>query len=271
MLTAEQQKHRQGRLTGSRVATIATGSEADMVKLWEIMTGRRDEDDLSGVWPVYLGSHTEDLHLNWLERVWGESITRRGEFVQSSEHEWAGVTLDGWRGGWPVEVKHVGGREPRDRVVTRYYPQCQWQAYCCNAPGVYLSIIEGANEPAVVPLPRDDEYIADLVDRARAFMACVFADEPPFVSAPLVAVLPSEWRTIDFDALEEAGEPLPNWSADMRQALDEWLVTTDAAKRNATATKQVKDLLPEDVGLVKAGAIKVSRAKNGAVSIRGAR
>ena len=102
-------------------------------------------------------------------------------------------------------------------------------------------------------------------------MACVFADEPPFVSAPLVAVLPSEWRTIDFDALEEAGEPLPNWSADMRQALDEWLVTTDAAKRNATATKQVKDLLPEDVGLVKAGAIKVSRAKNGAVSIRGAR
>ena len=82
MLTTEQQALRKNRITGSRVAKLVTGSEADMLALWEIMTGRREEDDLSNVWPVYLGSHTEDLHLNWLERVWGEPITRRGEFVQ---------------------------------------------------------------------------------------------------------------------------------------------------------------------------------------------
>lgn len=264
MLTAEQQAQRVGKITGSRIKAIATGTEADMIELWEIMTGRREEADLSGVWPVYLGTHTEHAHLNWLERVWGEPITRRGEWAQSGEHEWAGVTLDGWRAGCPVEAKHVGGREPRDRVVERYYPQCQWQAYCTDAPGVHLSIIEGANEPAVTYLPRDDGYIADLVERADAFMACVYADQPPFASAPLVAVLPEQWRTVDLLA------DTPNWGGDMQAALDEWLVTTDAAKRNAAATKQVKDLLPDDVGLVKAGGIQVKRARNGAVSIRSA-
>jgi hypothetical protein len=264
MLTTEQQALRKNRITGSRVAKLVTGSEADVLALWEIMTGRREEDDLSNVWPVYLGSHTEDLHLNWLERVWGEPITRRGEFVQSSEHEWAGVTLDGWRNGCPVEVKHVGGREPRDRVITRYYPQCQWQAYCCDAPGVHLSIIEGANEPAVTYLPRDDEHIADLVDRADAFMACVYADVQPIAGAPVTVTLPSQWRTVDL------ATDTPNWKGEMQVALDEWLVTVESAKRNEDAKASVKKLLPEDVGLVIAGGIQVKRAKNGAVSIRSA-
>ena len=274
MLTAEQQAARVGKITGSRIATIATGTEADMVKLWEIMTGRRDEDDLSGVWPVFLGTHTEQLHLDWLEHVWGEPIIRRGEFAQRSENEWAGATLDGWRAstGCPVELKHVGGWEPRETIIQRYFPQCQWQAYVTGALGTYFSVIEGAREPSPIYLPRDDDYLFALLDRAAAFMACVDADEPPFATEPpMVATLPSEWRTLDLDALEAAGEPLPNWSGDMRTALDEWLVTNDAAKRNAKATKQVKDLLPENVGLVKAGAIQVSRAKNGAVSIRGTR
>ena len=264
MLTTEQQALRKNRITGSRVAKLVTGSEADMLTLWEIMTGRREEDDLSNVWPVYLGSHTEDLHLNWLERVWGEPITRRGEFVQSSEHEWAGVTLDGWRNGCPVEVKHVGGREPRDRVITRYYPQCQWQAYCCDAPGVHLSIIEGANEPAVTYLPRDDEHIADLVDRADAFMACVYADVQPIAGSPVTVTLPSQWRTVDL------ATDTPNWKGEMQVALDECLVTVESAKRNEDAKASVKKLLPEDVGLVIAGGIQVKRAKNGAVSIRSA-
>ena len=136
---------------------------------------------------------------------------------------------------------------------------------------MYLSIIEGANEPAVVPLPRDEAYIAELVERADAFMACVYADVPPIAGAPLVAVLPSEWRTIDFDAMEAANEPLPNWSGDMRQALDEWLITVESAKRNDEAKVNVKKLLPEDVGRLVSGAVTVKRAKDGKVSIRGAR
>jgi hypothetical protein len=267
MLTTEQQALRKNRITGSRVAKLVTGSEADILTLWEIMTGRREEDDLSNVWPVYLGSHTEDLHLNWLERVWGEPITRRGEFAQSAEHEWAGVTLDGWRGGCPVEVKHVGGWEERAIASSqRYYPQCQWQAYCCEAPGTSTSaIIEGAREPFVTYLPRDDEHIADLVDRAGCIHGVRRTADyvQPIAGSPVTVTLPSQWRTVDL------ATDTPNWGGEMQTALDEWQATVAEAKRNEDAKASVKKLLPEDVGLVIAGGIQVKRAKNGAVSIRG--
>jgi len=266
MLTADQQAARHMKLTGSRIKALVTGSEADMLALWEIMTGRREEDDLSGVWALRLGETTEDLNLDWCERRWDEPVIRRREFVQCSAIEWAGVTLDGWRAstGCPVEAKHVGGFEQRSVILQRYYAQCQWQAYCTDAPGTYISRIEGAREPVIEYLARDQDFINEMVERADAFMQCVYADVPPIAGAPLVAVLPSQWRTVDL------ATDAPNWGGEMQVALDEWLVTVDAAKRNASATKAVKDVLPEDVGLVLAGGIQVKRAKNGAVSIRSA-
>ena len=266
-LTPEQHAFRKGRLTASRIGKLMTGTEADINALWETMTGRRDDDDLTWVWAPYLGTHTERLHLDWLEHVWGAPVERRGESIHHPEVEWAACTLDGWLDG-PVEVKHVGGFEKRDIVIARYYPQVQWQCFVTGAAKARLSIIEGAREPAVTLLHRDEEYIAEMYDRAAAFMSCVMADTPPFgmPEAPVV-VLPAELRSVDLDAPGEH----PNWAADMREAIEGWTATARAAKSNEASAKAIKKLLPDDVGELLCGGATVKRSKSNSILIREAK
>ena len=266
-LTPEQHAFRDGKMTASRVGKLLTGTEADITALWEEMTGRRDPDDLTWKWPVYLGTHTERLHLDWLEHVWGAPVERRGESVEHSELSWAGCTLDGWYEG-PVEVKHVGGWEQRSVVIARYYPQVQWQCFVTGWHQGHLSIIEGAKEPAVTTLPRDEEYIAEMYDRAAAFMSCVMADTPPFgmPEAPVV-VLPAELRTVDLDAPGDH----PNWAGDMREAIEGWTATARAAKSNEASAKAIKKLLPDDVGELLCGGATVKRSKSNSILIREAK
>ena len=73
MLTAEQLKARDGKLTASRVACLMTGDAEKIMNLWREMVGDPSfvADDLSGVWPVQLGSATEMLNLDWYTRRTG--------------------------------------------------------------------------------------------------------------------------------------------------------------------------------------------------------
>ena len=64
MLSPAQIQARDGRLTASRVACLMSGDEAEILNLWrELCGGDFEQEDLSGVWPVQLGSCTEDLNL----------------------------------------------------------------------------------------------------------------------------------------------------------------------------------------------------------------
>ncbi len=264
-LTDAQRAAREGKMTASRIGKLMTGTEADIVAMWEVMTGRADEPDLSGVWPVYLGTHSEALHLGWLAHVWGAPITRQGESVTHNAVPWAACTLDGWFDGCPVEVKHVGGFEKRDAVIARYYPQVQWQMFVTGAMRGHLSLIEGAREPVVTMLERDEEYIAEMMDRASAFMRCVESDTPPFeLPEP-----PTQHITaLRFVNLDDAGTEQPNWAEDMRAAIARWLATSSAVKTNKAAFDTIKTLLPDDVGDLACNGVMVKRAKNNAIHVR---
>lgn len=129
MLTEAQLRARDGRLTASRVAALMTGDEAKILDLWREMVGDPawTPEDLSGVWPVQLGIATEALNLEWYARKHGP-LTRQGEVVIHPTADWAVCTLDGFDAALPgpVECKHVGGREPLERVLERYQPQLHW-------------------------------------------------------------------------------------------------------------------------------------------------
>lgn len=96
MLTPEQLKARDGKLTASRVGVLMSGDEAKILSLWREMLGLQEPEDLSGVWAVRRGEATEQLNLDWFERKTGKKVTRRGEVVVHPEHDWAACTLDGW-------------------------------------------------------------------------------------------------------------------------------------------------------------------------------
>lgn len=184
MLSPYQLKAREGRLTASAVACLMEGDNQKIHALWQRLISGEPEEDLSDVWPVQLGSCTEQLNLDWFEKRTGKKVTRRGEVVIHPEYDWAACTLDGWV-GFVIEAKHVGGREPLEKVIARYQPQLHWQMIVTGARKAALSIIEGTNPPIVEYIDFDEAYAAELWSRACAFMLCVQTLTPPVPVEPV--------------------------------------------------------------------------------------
>ena len=260
MLTDAQRAARAGKLTASRIAPLMTGDAAAVLQLYLEMIGEAVEADLSDVWPVQLGAATEAVNLRWysLKAGPGDVVTRCGEVVQHPEYEWACCTLDGFDSALncPIECKHVGGREPVETIVERYFPQCLWQMACTDAKQCALSIILGANAPIIEYLDRDDVYIAEMVRRGAQFMECVRTRTPP-VAMPGAAPPAAADRVIDMSRSNVWGNYAASWLANYRQA--------SAAK---DAEKNLKALVPAEARKAIGHGVVISRDRAGKLSLR---
>lgn len=260
MLSPIQIQQRDGKLTASRIACLMTGDEAKILDLWRELTGdpSYEPEDLSGVWAVQLGSHTESLNLSWYERRTGKPLSRQGEVVIHPEYDWAAATLDAWDDdlACPVECKHVGGFEKTDAVLARYAPQAHWQMIVTGANRCVFSLIEGAREPIIENVERDAEYAAELMRRAQAFMQCVFDLTPPVAPAPVAAPTKPE-KTYDMTGRNE-------WGAEAVT----WLTTRQSAKDFSAAEKALKGLVPADAIRCHGHGIEIRRDKANRLSVK---
>ena len=263
-LTPEQLAAREGKLTASRVGVLMNGGDAAVHDLWRELTGdpSYEPDDLSGVWPVQLGTITEGLNLDWYERRTGRAITRRGEVVVSQEREWAAATLDGWDSDHPegpavIEAKHVGGFELIETVIARYMPQVHWQMYVTGARLAVLSVIQGAKAPVLEAVALDDGYLAELLRRADEFWRCVASLAPPVAPPPVEPPRPAAARTVDMGASNSWAEHAASWIA-----------TQQSAREFKTAEKEIKALVPGDAASAYGHGIEAKRARNGAITIK---
>lgn len=258
-LSEKQRSERDGKLTASLVACLMTGDEAKVLKLWREMIGdpAHEPDDLSDVWAVQLGAHTEPLNLEWFERRHG-SISRIGDVVVHPTINWAAATLDAWSDAHacPVEAKHVGGFEPIDTVIGRYQPQMHWQMMVTGAEHCALSVIMGAREPVVEFIDLDLGYADELLRRATAFMGCVFSLTPPVALSPIPAPTKPE-KTYDFTGNNA-------WASNSV----EWTETIKARKRNEKAEKSLKALVPADAVKCHGHGIVIVRDRAGRLSIK---
>lgn len=259
MLSPVQIQQRDGKLTASRVACLMTGDETKILNLWREMIGDPAfvPEDLSGVWPVQLGSVTEALNLAWYARKCGP-LSRYGEVITHPEHEWAACTLDAWDDGkcCPVEAKHVGGRELLARVIDRYQPQLHWQMIVTNSRRAILSIIEGANEPVCEEIEIHDAYASELWRRAQEFMQCVWTLTPP-IALPEVTAPAKPERVYEFTGNNQ-------WASEAVT----WLTTRIARKDNEAAEKALKGLVPADAARCHGHGIEIKRDRAGRLSIR---
>lgn len=263
-LTTQQRKERDGKLTASRVACLMQGDEAKILNLWREMVGDPAyvEDDLSDIWAVQLGSLTESLNLEWYIRRTGRPLTRQGEVCLHPAVEWAACTLDAFDAQLDavVEAKHVGGFEPREKVIERYQPQLHWQMYVTGTCVAAISIIEGAREPVITMVSIDVEYMDELERRAFAFMRCVDSLTPPVASPQMERAPQEQWRTVDLTGNNE-------WAS----YAGDWLENRDAQKTFAAAEKAIKGMIEPDVGVAHGHGINVKRSSNGALRIGAAK
>lgn len=260
MLTTTQLAQRDGKLTASRVACLMTGDKDKIMNLWLELIGDPSfvPEDLSAIWAVQLGSHTESLNLDWYERRTERLLSRVGEVVIDPTYSWMAATLDGWdiELACPVECKHVGGFEKTTAIIERYYPQAHWQMMVTRADKCIFSIIEGAREPIIETVEYDQEYAKELFRRATDFMRCVTTLTPPFIPDPVAAPIKAE-KTYDLTGNNE-------WASEAVT----WVTTRQAAKDNAASDKAIKALVPADAAKCSGHGITVSRNKAGSLSIR---
>lgn len=159
--------------------------------------------------------------------------------------------------GYPLEVKHVGGREPLETIIARYQPQMQWQMIVTGARQCAFSVIMGANEPIVTIIERDDDYCAELLRRAKQFWACVESLTPPFVLPPVDA--PKLPATVEYDFSTNN-----EWCSEAFTWRENW----QAGKRASDAEKALKKLVPEDAAKCFGGGVQITRSKAGSLSLR---
>ncbi len=260
MLSPAQIAARRGRLTGSRVACLMTGDAAKIMSLYLEMTDDPAfvPEDLSDVWAVQLGVATEQLNCDWFERKNRMPVTRRGEVVVHRYYDWAACTLDGWIDALacPFEGKHVGGREPLEVIIDRYWPQMGWQMEVTGAKQCALSVIMGASEPVVEFVNRDDEYIREMVSRSQQFMAFVERRTPP-VTLPAVPPPIDVSKYYDMTGRNE-------WA----NAAATWLATKATARECADAEKYLKSIVPPDARKCTGYGVAITRDRAGRLSLR---
>ena len=257
MLSPDQIKAREGKLTASRVACLMTADAVAIMRLYREMIGEEIPEDLSRVWPVQLGATTEELNLDWYEMN-GHALSRRGAVITHPKYPWAAATLDGWDDilECPVETKHVGGREPLEIIIDRYQPQMQWQMEVTSAKQCALSVIMGANAPVIEYIERDAGYAAEMVIRGQQFMLCVRDRIAPVALEP-VAPPADASKIYDMTGNNE-------WAAHAAT----WLETKESASRCSDAEKLLKAAMPEDAKKCHGHSVQITRDRAGRKSLR---
>lgn len=249
-----------GRFTGTSANLSMVGSADELNQHYLIRSGQIPPEPPS--WAMKAGSHMEPLILDWFEEQSGHPITRRGEVEYHRQLPDVCCKLDGFCAALDavVEVKFLAPHRRREEFLPAYYAQTMLQRICTGASNAILLVAQGTAEPIDFELEYDADYAAELMRRADIFLNCLRTLTPPFPMPP--APPPREkWRTIDVDV-----EPT-NWSGELAMFLQAYDDTAIPAALHDEMGKAARDLIPDDVGKVFAGAFQIARNRKGTLSI----
>lgn len=259
-LTAAQKEMRRKYIGGSDANIIMGGDPEKIYRLWEIKTGRREDDDLSGVLAVMMGHATEEFNAAWYEYKTGDRVTNRNEHRVSSDMEHVACSLDGLcRGGAAIwEAKHVGGNEDAETVINRYMPQLHHNMMTCGLDVAVLSVFEGNSVWWAQEVSRDPFYVEAMIEAEAAFWDCVQNDRPP-------VDLPKPPDPPPFDQMRVVDMTGSNmWAYYAR----DYFEYEEAAKTFETAKKELKGLVEADVRRAHGHGICIERDRRGALRFK---
>lgn len=261
---------RGNRIGGTDAKRIMAG---DWLALWQEKKGIIPPADLSHVFKVQLGKHTERFHVDWFFKMNPTFGKRADEILMPhAVKPYMAATIDAMVDDTvelvPLEVKHSYDRPVRD-CANSYAAQLQHQLFVTGAPYLYFSMIGGNVEPSPVKVARNEEYIAQMVELCDAFWwhvtenvepgdTNVIATEFSEVMATATAAIP----TIMIAGKRDYDMGLNN--AWVSSAAD-YLRLKDDAATFETAKKALKDLVPADGAKVYGAGITIERNAKGAM------
>jgi hypothetical protein len=261
-LTQEQLARKAFKVSGSMMPILMDGDDEKILKLYREEIGESEREPPS--YAMRLGSMIEPFLLDYHQEQIKSPITRRGEVVDHPTIKDFCVTLDGYSAELDaiIESKFLSPFYDKAEFYPHYYPQCLSQMRTIGAARGFLLAGRGTSEPTAYKIVEPTvEYEAEMWRRAEAFRMCLRTFTPP---SPMKRAVPPEmWRSVDLTRGE-----IPNWGAPMKDLLALYEETRAAADQHKAAGDDARKLVPDDVSLVLAGTHKISRNKNGALSIR---
>lgn len=242
---------------GSDANTLMSGSSERVLALYMQKRGLAEPEDLSDVLPVQLGSYSEPFNILWFEKQTGRTVTHQGDRRLSLSIPYMACTLDGITdfGDTVFEAKHVSAFAKSDEIRTRYYPQLQHNMIVCGLSRSVLSVLYGNHKWECYEIAADKTYQNELIKIEANFWDCVQNGIPPIaqqVSVPVEAT-----KIVDMTGNN-------TWAFHAKG----WLNNRLAAKSFDKDTKAIKELIEPDVSEAFGYGIKITRSKNGALTIK---
>jgi len=174
------------------------------------------------------------LNRRWYEHETGNKVVLHDQMTHP-QHEWMTANFDGVTlGNIVVEFKHVGAFNKTPPAET-YTPQCQHYMAVGGFAMAHLSVFHGTDKWALYEIPRDDAYIATLIEREAAFWFCVETNTAPPGWVPVDAPVAAPTKVVDMAGSNE-------WAAHA----GDWASNAEAAKRYEKAAKALRGMVPAD-------------------------
>ena len=253
---------RTGFLGGSDLVKLVNGKPDDWHTLWAIKTGRIQSEDLSNVFRVQLGLHTEEFNMQW-------AVDQLNTYVEGWQvpfsKQWERVpfkgTVDGVTGdGCIIEAKHTSTNRSMSDMLDFYMPQLQLYMWLAQKPRAYFSVIFGNNWDCVTV-----DFNGDLLDEYRDLSAKFWSYVQKDVAPPDDLVHDKiDWSKVRVDGLKARDASNDNHFHTL--AMD-YILTLPKAKQHEEVKKELKTLIQTDEREVFSNLLSIKRDKRGACRI----
>lgn len=170
-------------------ASIGLNHYKSAVELWLEKTGQKEPDDLSDNEKVQWGKILEDVIAEEFPKRTGLKIRRCNHVLIHPKYDFMLANVDrvvvGKNEG--VEIKNVGVSQAKnwdgDEVPDMYYIQCQHYCAVTGWDGVHIAALVGGQRFVTKFIPRNDEFIARMIEREKDFWKHVLNKTMPMADA----------------------------------------------------------------------------------------
>ncbi|MCG9042382.1 YqaJ viral recombinase family nuclease [Laribacter hongkongensis] len=177
----------QGIGSSDAAAAIGLSPYKSPLALWLEKTGRKAPDDISGKDAVVWGTTLEPVLARVYAERTGRKVRRVNAVLQHAEHRFMLANLDrevvGCEDGPGVlEIKTAGyhsSAQWEDGVPVAYQCQVLHQLAVTGHAWADVAVLIGGQDFRIYRIQRDDDKIADLIEREAAFWQAVETDQQP--------------------------------------------------------------------------------------------
>ena len=273
--TPSELEERRKTLNASEMKRVMDG---DWYNLYLEKVGEAEPEDLSDNFAVTLGTATESLNLEWLNKQYPDLLVQynpTGPACLQSDRKFISATPDGycWIDGKKavVDAKHThpfSGDEygsAEERVIETYKWQMMTQMFCTGTRTAVISPIYGNQFGNYIVLNWNEDMVSDMLAQASKFWKHVELKEPPAnpdaITGPTITS--NDMRVVrdkDFQSWNCYGE----WI----EAIPTFIQTEKASKQFDKLKKELKLLVPDDVKELEGGRLAAKRDKRGRLTLK---